>query len=82
MTFCRGSRPLKDQFISLQLKDKKTVELIVLLLDWLRNVVLTNNELKVKILWKRKGYTERLELFDVAANEFKYFKILTDIQRQ
>ena len=71
----------KDQFVSLQLKDKNGRAFSFLLLDYFETAsVLTNNELKVKDPVK-VGYTE-IELFDVATNEFKYFKILTDIQRQ
>ncbi|WP_182651007.1 hypothetical protein [Flavobacterium sp. SOK18b] len=71
----------KDQFVSLQLKDKNGRAYSFLLLDYFETAsVLTNNELKVKDSVK-VGYTE-IELFDVATNEFKYFKILTDIQRQ
>ena len=71
----------KDQFVSMQLKDKNGRAYSFLLLDYFETAsVLTNNELKVKDSVK-VGYTE-IELFDVATNEFKYFKILTDIQRQ
>ena len=71
----------KDQFVSLQLKDKNGRAYSFLLLDYFETAsVLTNNELKVKDSVK-VGYTE-IELFDVATNEFKYFKILTYIQRQ
>lgn len=71
----------KDQFVSLLVKDKNGRAYSFLLLDYFETAsVLTNNELKVKDSVK-VGYTE-IELFDVATNEFKYFKILTDIQRQ
>lgn len=71
----------KDQFVSLLVKDKNGRAYSFLLLDYFETAsVLTNNELKVKDAVK-VGYTE-IELFDVATNEFKYFKILTDIQRQ
>jgi hypothetical protein len=71
----------KDQFVSLLVKDKNGRAYSFLLLDYFETAsVLTNNELKVKDFVK-VGYTE-IELFDVATNEFKYFKILTDIQRQ
>lgn len=71
----------KDQFVSLLVKDKNGRAYSFLLLDYFESAsVLTNNELKVKDSVK-VGYTE-IELFDVATNEFKYFKILTDIQRQ
>lgn len=71
----------KDQFVSLLVKDKNGRAYSFLLLDYFDTAsVLTNNELKVKDAVK-VGYTE-IELFDVATNEFKYFKILTDIQRQ
>jgi hypothetical protein len=71
----------KDQFVSLLVKDKNGRAYSFLLLDYFETAsVLTNNKLKVKDSVK-VGYTE-IELFDVATNEFKYFKILTDIQRQ
>jgi hypothetical protein len=71
----------KDQFVSLLVKDKNGRAYSFLLLDYFETAsVLTNNELKVKDFVK-VGYTE-IELFDVATNELKYFKILTDIQRQ
>ena len=71
----------KDQFVSLQVKDKNGRTYTFLLLDYFETAsVLTNNELKIKDTVKI-GYTE-IELFDAATNEFKYFKILTDIQRQ
>ncbi|QZK90019.1 hypothetical protein K5V07_05755 [Flavobacterium sp. CHNK8] len=71
----------KDQFVSLLVKDKNGRAYSFLLLDYFETAsVLTNNELKVKDSVK-VGYTE-IELFDVATNKFKYFKILTDIQRQ
>ena len=62
-------------------KDKNGRAYRFLLLDYFGTAsVWTTNELKVKDAVK-VGYTE-IELFDVATNEFKYFKILTDIQRQ
>jgi hypothetical protein len=71
----------KDQFISLQLKDKNGRVYSFLLLDYFETAsMLTNNELKAKDSVK-VSYTE-IELFDVATNEFKYFKIITDLQRK
>jgi len=68
----------KDQFVSLQLKDKNGRAYSFLLLDYFETAsVLTDNELKIKDSVK-VGYTE-IELFNVATNKFKYFKILTDI---
>lgn len=71
----------KDQFISLQIKDKNGRVYSFLLLDYFETAsMLTNNELKPKDAVK-VSYSE-VELFDVASNEFKYFKIITDLQRK
>jgi len=70
-----------EQFITLQLKDQTGRNYNFLLLDTFDTAsLLTNNELKKKDKLT-VSYTE-IELFDAKAKEFKYFKILTKIEKQ
>ena len=70
-----------EQFITLQLKDKTGRNYNLLLLDSFDTAsLLTNNEIKKKdklIV----SYTE-IELFDAKAKEYRYFKILTNLEKQ
>ncbi|TPG33321.1 hypothetical protein [Flavobacterium pectinovorum] len=70
-----------EQFVTLQLKDKTGRNYNFLLLDSFDTAsLLTNNEIKKKDNLK-VSYTE-IELFDSKAKEFRYFKILTKIEKQ
>lgn len=70
-----------EQFVTLQLKDQTGRNYSFLLLDSFDTApLLTNNEIKKKDKLK-VSYTE-IELFDSKAKEFRYFKILTKIEKQ
>lgn len=70
-----------EQFVTLQLKDQTGRNYSFLLLDSFDTApLLTNNEIKKKDKLK-VSYTE-VELFDSKAKEFRYFKILTKIEKQ
>ncbi|RUT70055.1 hypothetical protein D0817_12795 [Flavobacterium cupreum] len=70
-----------DQFVTLQLKDQTGRNYNLLLLDSFDTAsLLTNNEIKKKDKLK-VSYTE-IELFDAKAKEFRYFKVLTKLERQ
>lgn len=70
-----------EQFVTLQLKDQTGRNYNFLLLDSFDTApLLTNNEIKKKDKLK-VSYTE-IELFDSKAKEFRYFKILTKIEKQ
>lgn len=70
-----------EQFVTLQLKDQTGRNYNFLLLDSFDTApLLTNNEIKKKDKLK-VSYTE-VELFDSKAKEFRYFKILTKIEKQ
>lgn len=71
----------KEQFLTIQLKDKNGRSYSFLVLDYFDTAsLLTDNELKVKNEVKI-GYSE-IELLDVKANEFRYFKIINNIEKQ
>lgn len=70
-----------EQFVTLQLKDKTGRNYNFLLLDSFDTAsLLTNNEIKKKDKLN-VSYTE-IELFDSKAKEFRYFKILTKLEKQ
>lgn len=70
-----------EQFLTLQIKDKNGRSYSLLLLDYFDTAsLLTNNEIKRKDKLK-VSYTE-IELFDTKAKEFRYFKILTKLEKQ
>ncbi|KAF2328587.1 hypothetical protein [Flavobacterium daemonense] len=70
-----------EQFVTLQLKDKNGRNYSFLMLDAFDSAsLLTNDEIKKKDKLK-VSYTE-IELFDSKAKEFRYFKILTKLERQ
>ncbi|MCD0468572.1 hypothetical protein [Flavobacterium sp. JAS] len=70
-----------EQFVTLQLKDQTGRNYNFLLLDSFDTApLLTNNEIKKKDKLK-VSYTE-IELFDSKTKEFRYFKILTKIEKQ
>jgi hypothetical protein len=69
-----------EQFITLQLKDQTGRSYNLILLDSFDTAsLITNNEIKKKDKIK-VSYTE-IELFDAKAKEFKYFKILTKVEK-
>ena len=71
----------KEQFITIQIKDKNGRSYSFLVLNYFDTAsLITNNELKVKSEVKI-GYSE-VELLDVKANEFRYFKIINNIEKQ
>lgn len=70
-----------EQFITLQIKDQNGRKYSFLLLTYFDSApLLTNNEIKKKDNLK-VSYTE-IELFDSKAKEFRYFKILTKLEKQ
>ncbi|MNQ73737.1 hypothetical protein D3C85_884800 [compost metagenome] len=70
-----------EQFVTLQIKDQTGRNYNLLLLDAFDTAsLLTNNEVKKKDKLK-VSYSE-IELFDSKAKEFRYFKILTKIEKQ
>lgn len=70
-----------EQFLTLQLKDKNGRSYSLLLLDYFDTAsLLTNNEIKKKD--KLKASYSEIELFDVKAKEFRYYKILTKLEKQ
>ncbi|WP_343694755.1 hypothetical protein [Flavobacterium sp.] len=70
-----------EQFVTLQLKDKNGRNYNLLLLDSFDTAsLLTNNEIKKKDKLK-VSYTE-IELFDAKSKEFRYFNILSKLERQ
>ncbi len=70
-----------EQFITLYVKDKNGRNYNFLLLDYFQTAALiTNNELKKKDAVK-VSYTE-LELYDTKNKEFRYYKIITDLEKQ
>lgn len=70
-----------EQFMTLQLKDKNGKSYSLLLLDYFDSAsLLTNNEIKKKDKLK-VSYAE-IELFDSKAKEFRYFKVLTKLEKQ
>ncbi|WP_316633790.1 hypothetical protein [uncultured Flavobacterium sp.] len=70
-----------EQFVTLQLKDQTGRNYNFVLLDSFDTAsLLTNNEIKKKDKLK-VSYTE-VELFDAKAKEFRYYKILTKIEKQ
>lgn len=72
---------ISEQFMTLQLKDQKGRSYNLLLLDYFDTAsLLTNNEIKKKDKLK-VSYAE-IELFDSKAKEFRYYKILTKIEKQ
>ncbi|PTS88745.1 hypothetical protein DBR27_23300 [Flavobacterium sp. HMWF030] len=72
---------LSEQFVTLQMKDQKGRSYNLLLLDYFDTAsLLTNNEIKKKDKVK-VSYSE-IELFDSKAKEFRYYKIITKIERQ
>src|SRR6185436_8420471 len=72
---------LSEQFVTLQLKDQNGRSYNLLLLDYFDTAsLLTNNEIKKKDKVK-VSYSE-IELFDSKAKEFRYYKILTKIEKQ
>lgn len=69
-----------EQFLTLQLKDQTGRNYNFLLLNSFDTAsLLTNNEIKKKDKLT-VSYTE-IELFDSKAKEFRYFKILTNIEK-
>ena len=70
-----------EQFITLQVKDQNGRNYSFLLLTYFDTApLLTNNDIKKKDKLKI-SYTE-IELFDSKAKEFRYFKILTKLEKQ
>lgn len=70
-----------EQFITLQVKDKNGRNFSFLLLDYFETAsLLTNNEINKKDNVK-VSYTE-IELFDPKNKEFRYFKIITDLEKK
>jgi len=70
-----------EQFITLQVKDQNGRKYSFLLLTYFDTApLLTNNDIKKKDNLKI-SYTE-IELFDSKAKEFRYFKILTKLEKQ
>ncbi|QOG04625.1 hypothetical protein [Flavobacterium sp. MDT1-60] len=70
-----------EQFMTLQMKDQNGRNYSLLLLDYFDTAsLLTNNEIKKKDKLK-VSYTE-IELFDIKVKEFRYFKILTKLEKQ
>lgn len=70
-----------EQFVTLQLKDQNGRNYNLLLLDYFDTAsLLTNNEIKKKDKLK-VSYTE-IELFDSKAKEFRYYKVLTNIEKK
>ena len=70
-----------EQFITLQVKDKNGRSFSFLLLDYFETAsLLTNNEINKKDSIK-VSYTE-IELFDPKNREFRYFKIITDLEKK
>jgi hypothetical protein len=70
-----------EQFITLQVKDKNGRSFSFLLLDYFETAsLLTNNEINKKDNVK-VSYTE-IELFDPKNKEFRYFKIITDLEKK
>ena len=70
-----------EQFVTLQIKDQNGRNYSFLLLDYFETAsLLTNNEIKKKDKLN-VSYTE-IELFDSKAKEFRYFKILTKLEKQ
>lgn len=70
-----------EQFLSLQVKDKNGRNFTFLLLDYFENAsILTNNEINKKDNIKI-SYSE-IELFDPKSKEFRYFKIITDLEKK
>ena len=71
----------KEQFLTIQMKDKNGRAYSFLVLDYFDTAsLITNNELKIKSPVKI-SYSE-IELLDVKTNEFRYFKIITNIEKQ
>lgn len=71
----------KEQFMTVQLKDKNGRSYSFLVLNYFDTAsLLTNNEVKVKNEVKI-SYSE-VELLDVKTNEFRYFKIINNIEKQ
>ncbi|SMO69408.1 hypothetical protein SAMN06265349_103124 [Flavobacterium resistens] len=72
---------LSEQFVTLQLKDQNGRSYNLLLLDYFDTAsLLTNNEIKKKDKVK-VSYSE-IELFDSKAKEFRYYKIITKIEKK
>ena len=70
-----------EQFVTLQLKDENGRNYNLILLDSFdKATLITNNEIKKKDKL-RVSYTE-IELFDAKAKEFRYFKILTNLEKK
>ena len=70
-----------EQFMTLQMKDQNGRNYNLLLLDYFDTAsLLTNNEIKKKDKLK-VSYSE-IELFDTKAKEFRYYKILTKLEKQ
>jgi hypothetical protein len=70
-----------EQFMTLQMKDQNGRNYSLLLLDYFDTAsLLTNNEIKKKDKLK-VSYSE-IELFDTKAKEFRYYKILTKLEKQ
>jgi hypothetical protein len=70
-----------EQFVTLQIKDQNGRNYNFLLLDYFDTAsLLTNNEIKKKDKLK-VSYSE-IELYDSKAKEFRYFKILTKLEKQ
>lgn len=69
-----------EQFVTLQLKDQNGRNYNLILLDSFdKATLITNNEIKKKDKLT-VSYTE-IELFDAKAKEFRYFKILTNLEK-
>lgn len=69
-----------EQFLSIQLKDKNGRNFNFLLLDYFETAsLLTNKEINKKDKIK-VSYTE-IELFDPQNKEFRYFKIITNLEK-
>ncbi|MDI5950004.1 hypothetical protein [Flavobacterium yafengii] len=70
-----------EQFITLQVKDKNGRNFSFLLLDYFETAsLITNSEINKKDNIK-VSYTE-IELFDPKNKEFRYFKIITDLEKK
>ncbi|WP_139259442.1 hypothetical protein [Flavobacterium xanthum] len=69
-----------EQFMSIQVKDKNGRNFSFLLLDYFETAsLLTNKEINKKDKIK-VSYTE-IELFDPQNKEFRYFKIITNLEK-
>lgn len=70
-----------EQFISLFIKDNNGRNYNFILLDYFESAaIITNNELKKKDFVK-VSYTE-IELYDPKNKEFRYFKIITGLEKK